>query len=118
MRDMTKDDQHRYLFTVRQQFGEVPAVDTFYKLTVPQGITTEHAKVMTKLNDTWCKKEIASDTQALNGMQLRLRFNADMFPKVCLVRVPGEISLEVLESILQEKHERGTLMDFLDESAI
>ena len=111
-------EEHRYLFIVRQQFGEEPIIDSFYKLSMPAGITGDQAQVMTKLNDSWCKKEIAEDTQSLNGMQLRLRFNMDMYQKVCLVRSTTEIAAEDLEHIIQSKHERGTLMSFLDESAI
>ena len=112
------ENEHRYLFTVRQQFGETPAVDSFYELQVPAGITGDQAKIMTKLNEKWCRDEIVEDTKALQGMSLRLRFNSDMYPKVCLVRTQCEITSENLDCIIQSKHDRGSLMEFLDESAV
>ena len=115
---MSESDEHRYLFTVRQQFGQPPAVDAFYELRMPAGITGDQAKVMTKLNKGWCKAEISEDTQSLSGMQLRLRFNSDMYPKVCLVRTYSEITHDDLNSIVQMKNTEGKLMEFLDESAI
>ena len=111
-------DQFRYLFSVRQRFNEVPEVDSFYEIMVPAGITADHAKVMTKLKKDWCKEEISKDTQALHGMQLRLRFNSDMYPNVCLVRTHSAITADDLEHIIQSKYERGEMMDFLEESAI
>jgi hypothetical protein len=113
-----ESDQFRYLFTVRQQFGEPPRVDSFYELSMPAGITGEQAQVMTKLNKKWCKDEIAEDTQALHGMQLRLRFNSDMFQHVCLVRTHCEITCDELDNIITMKNVENKLIDFLDESAI
>lgn len=113
-----ESNQCRYLFTVRQTFGEVPAIDSFYELKMPAGITGDQAKVMTKLNKGWCKDEIHNDTQALSGMQLRLRFNMDMFQHVCLVRTHTAINAKDLDRIVAEKHDRNTLMSFLEESAI
>jgi hypothetical protein len=111
-------DQHRYLFLVRQRFGEIPELDSFYELSVPSGTTQDHARVMVKLDKDWCKEQITSDTQALSGMQLRQRFNTDMYPSVCLVRTTCEIEREDLNHIIAEKHRLGELMAFLDESAI
>ena len=110
--------QHRYLFTVRQQFGEEPRVDAFYELKVPAGVTGDQAKIMTKLDKRWCKEEIQKDTQALNGMQLRLRFNSDMFQHVCLVRTQHPITADDLDAIIQMKNTEGTLKEFLDESVV
>jgi hypothetical protein len=111
-------EQHRYLYTVRQRFNEKPRVDTFYELQVPSGLTGEQAKIMTKLDESWCKDEISSDVQALNHMGLRLRFNSDAYPKVCMVRTHAEITAEELESILVCKFNEGELAAFLDESAV
>lgn len=115
---MSNESKHRYLFTVRQGFGLDPCVDTFYELQVPTGITGDQAMVMSKLNPSFCKEEIAADTQALNGMQLRLRFNQDMFQRVCLVRTCTPISAELLDDIVANKHRDGRLVSFLEESAI
>lgn len=112
------NEEHRYLFTVRQGFGEKPSVDAFYELKVPAGITVDQAAIMTKLNNKWCREEINEDTSTLNSMQLRLRFNTDMYQKVCLVRTRSEITAEDLDSILEMKVHENTLMKFLDESAI
>jgi len=116
--NVDESDEHRYLFTVRQQFGETPAIDSFYELTVPPGITGDQAQVMTKLNEEWCKEEMKNDTSALNGMQLRLRFNSDMYQKVCLVRTEFDITVEELDSIVAMKHNEGKLIEFLDKSAV
>ncbi len=113
-----KFDQRRYLFTVRQRFGEDPIIDTFYELQVPAGLTSDQAAIMTKLNSKFCKQEMSEDTQALNGMQMRLRFNADMFPKVCLVRTEISITAEELEAIVQMKNKENELISFLEKSAI
>ena len=110
--------EHRYLFTVRQRFGKTPVVDAFYKVQVPSGLTGDQAKLMTVLDDRFCKAEMAQDTSALNGMQTRLRFNPDMFQDVCLVRTKSEIDAETLESIIEMKHEENSLLDFLTESAV
>jgi len=115
---MSEKDEHRYLFTVRQQFGQPPAVDSFYELQVPSGITGSQAAIMKKLNEEWCKDEISEDTRTLHSMELRLRFNADMYPKVCLVRTTCDIDREELDGIIIMKNVEGKLMDFLDESAI
>ena len=120
MTDDIEDEstQHRYLFTVRQTFGGVPNVDAFYELKMPSGITGDQARVMTKLNKSWCKKEIQNDTQSLSGMQLRLRFNSDMFQHVCLVRTYSPISADDMDHIIVMKHKENELMEFLEESAI
>lgn len=112
------DGKHRYLFTVRQAFGQEPRLDTFYELTVPVGLTGDQALLMTKLDGRFCQKEISADTQALQGMGLRLRFNSDAYPDVCLVRTHCEITDEELESILLDKHRNGTLIEFLDDAAV
>lgn len=111
-------EEYRYLFIVRQEFNEVPAVDSFYELQVPAGLTSDHAKVMTKLNEGFCKNEISQDTSALNGMQLRLRFNQDMFQKVCMVRTATPIDADDLQSVINIKFKRGLLANFLKDSSL
>lgn len=115
---MSDNEEHRYLFTVRQRFDESPIVDAFYELTVPPGVTTAHAEVMVKLNENWCAVEMKADTAALNGMQLRLRFNSDMYNNVCMVRTQSEITAETLNDIIAMKSADGALMEFLNDSAI
>jgi len=114
----TEADEHRYLFTVRQRFNEVPAVDSFYELTVPSGITSEQAQIMKKLKEDFIRKEISSDTTALQGMQMRLRFNSDMYPNVCLVRTVSPITADDLDRIIEMRHSDGELMPFLKESEV
>lgn len=114
----SETDEHRYLFTVRQRFNEVPVVDTFYELRVPAGLTGDQAKVMKKLKEDFIKEEIAEDTSALHGMQMRLRFNSDMFQHVCLVRTASPITAEDLDRIVEMKHSTKELMAFLKESTI
>lgn len=111
-------EEYRYLFTVRQQFGEEPNVDSFYELKVPAGITGDQAKVMTKLHPDWCKSEISEDTQTLRGMELRLRFNSDMYQRVCLVYTSSPIDADDLDNIIKSKHREGSLKTFLDEAAL
>lgn len=116
---MSEDkDQFRYLFSVRQRFNELPEVDAFYQLRMPAGITGDQARVMTTLNNDWCKSEIAEDTKSFKGMKLRVQCNSDMYQHVCLVRTHSEISAGDLELIIQGKHERGSLMEFLDGAAV
>jgi hypothetical protein len=108
----------RYLFTVRQRFGETPVVDSFYRVRIPSGLTGEQAKTMIALKEDYLKEERSEDVNALNGMQLRLRFNQDMFQKVCMVSVNGEIDAEALDIIVAMKHKEGTLAKFLKDASL
>ena len=111
-------DEHRYIFCVRQAFGETPCLDTFYELQVPSGLTGEQAQIMTKLDARFCKEQIQADTRAFQGMDLRIKFNPSMFQNVCLVRTVCEITADDLEKIVVQKYREGKLLDFLEESAI
>jgi hypothetical protein len=113
-----KDEQFRYLFTVRQSFNKDPKIDGFYQITSPSGMSGEEMQMMTVLSPNWKKGQISADTLALKCMTLRLRFNSDMFQKVCMVRATAEIALEDLESYIAMKYNDGDLDKFLNESAI
>jgi len=115
---MSENDEHRYIFTVRQRFNEVPVCDSFYELQVPVGLTGDQAKIFKKLNENFCKEEISADTTALSGMKMRLRFNQDMFQHVCLVRTKMPITAEDMDVIIMAKHQEKELGEFLDESSI
>jgi len=80
--------------------------------------TGDQAKIMKKLKEDFIKEEIAEDTSALHGMQMRLRFNSDMFQHICLVRTVSPITAEDLDEIVAMKHSTKELMDFLNESTI
>ena len=116
--DVEESEQHRYIFTVRQFFGQDPHVDCFHDLSVPSVLTGDQAQIMKKLSPDWCIDEIRADTQAYNGMDLRLRMNGDFFPHICLVRTNFEITADDLDMILKDKHHDGTLSEFLDESKV
>ena len=109
---------HRYIFLVRQRFGTVPAVDCFYKLVSPSGLSGNEMKVMSTLKPGWEAESLKADTTAMKGMNLRLRFNTDMYQKICLVRSKSEISAEELDAVIALKHNEGELIPFLEESAI
>jgi len=109
---------HRYLFTVRQGFGKKPVVDCFYEVKSPGGITGAELKTWQAINPDWEKESINSDSHALHGMELRLRFNSDMYQHVCLVKSAVEISGDDLELIIELKHSDDTLMEFLQEATI
>jgi len=113
-----EEAQYRYLFTVRQEFCCEPEVDTFHMIRVPVGITQEQADIMLKLNEDFCKEEMAADTLALKGMRLRLRFNTNMYQSVCIVNTTIEISTEDLNTILKQKFKDKKLPAFLKESAL
>jgi len=51
-------------------------------------------------------------------MQMRLRFNSDMFQHICLVRTVSPITAEDLDQIVEMKHSTKELMTFLKESTI
>ena len=109
---------HRYLFTVRQQFNSEPNIDSFYKLTSPSGMTGAQIKTMTVLKPGWEQDSLSSDSSAFKGMSLRLRFNSDMFQRVCLVKSISEITSDELDSHIQLKYKEQKLAEFLDESAV
>ena len=112
-------EMHRYLYTVRQRFGQAPELDTFYEVTIPDGVTGEQAKIMNTLSDgKFCTKEIETDNNAMRGISMRLRFNSDMYQSICLVKSECELDAETLEMVIAAKHIEGTLMKFLDDSAI
>jgi hypothetical protein len=115
---MSNEDEYRYLFLVRQRFGTEPFVDSFYQLTVPPGITKDQARVMGVLNPEFCKEELANDGRAMKGMELRMRFNTDIYQNICLVRTAVPITAEMLDLIILEKHRNGTLDRFLNEAKI
>ena len=110
--------EHRYMFTVRQQFGQVPELDAFYEVKSPDGITAEEADTWRTLNPEWCKDEIHEDSQTYRNLGMRLRFNSDMWQKVCLVRTEMELDRDTLDAVIKSKHELGELEKFLKESSI
>jgi len=111
-------ETHRYIFLVRQQFGKDPALDSFYKLVSPSGMTGDEIKMMTILKEDWEKESLKADTSAFSGMDLRLRFNSDMFQKVCMVKSTVDLSYDDIDMYIKSKHITGELMEFLEESAI
>jgi len=111
---------NRYLFTVRQPFNESPHVDCFYKVASPSGMTSEQFKVMSTLKPGWESESLKADTNAMHGMEMRSRFNSDMYSKICLVRTDIGIDLtaEMLDDIIESKFKQNILGKFLDESAV
>jgi len=109
---------NRYVFTVRQRFGEDAQVDCFYKIQTECGLDADMIKVMQALQPEWEKEAITEDTNAITGMRMRLRFNGDMFAKVCLVKTESELTAEELNMLLTSYQHANTLMPFLEESAI
>lgn len=115
---MEDDYPNRYLFTVRQQFGEEPNVDTFYKVKIPPGLSGSEADMLQTLKPGWYEKEINEDSRTIQGMELRLRYNSDMYQRVCMVTCEAEIDADMLDTIIKQKHRDGILKEFLDKSAI
>ncbi len=113
-------NHHRYIFLVRHRpfDNEEPRIDSFYELKMPAGITNSQMKMLSKLDERIYKEELAEDTSTYNQFDLRIRFNADMYPHVCLVRTTSPITADDLELIIKMKYRDGTLNDFLAESAI
>ena len=109
---------HRYLFTVRQRFDQDPVVDCFYKLVSPSGLSTDEMRMMTTLKPGWEAESLKADTSALSGMQMRLRFNSDMYQKVCLIRTESEFTADDLSNYLLMKFKDKELTAFLDDAAI
>ena len=107
------DELHRYLFIVRLRYGEDPKVDSFYKLVSPSGLTGDQMKVMTTLKPDWEKESLKSDSTTLRSMDLRLRFNQDMYQHVLMVRSQVEMTAEDLEMYLIMKHKDGELIETL-----
>jgi len=107
------DELYRYLFIVRLRFGEDPIVDSFYKLVSPSGLTGDQMKIMTILKPDWEKESLKSDASTLRSMDLRLRFNQDMYQRVLMVRSEVELTAEDLEMYLIMKHKDGKLLETL-----
>ena len=112
------EEQHRFIFTVRQRFNSDPNVDCFYKLVSPSGMGSDEIKMMTVLKPGWESDTLKADTHAMSGMSLRLRFNGDLYPNVCLVRSSADLSAKDLEHYIVMKYKDGELDKFLLESRI
>jgi len=116
--------EHKYLYTVRQSFGEAPHLDCFYKMQVPKGITSSHIAEMNALMQTednkfpFLEEEIRSDSHTYNNMKLRIQFNGDMFQRICLVKSDSEIDADTFESLLTMYHNDNTLVSYLNKSAV
>ena len=93
-------------------------MDCFYKLVSPSGMSGDEMKMMTVLNPGWESQTIKEDTSALQGMTLRLRFNSDMFQKVCLVRTECELDIDELGMIINSKYKTKELEQFLNEASV
>ena len=106
------------MFTVRQRFGAEPILDCFYKVQTPDGMTPDQMKMWSILDPRWEKKNMKADTDAFRGMDLRLRFNSDMFQGVCMVRTEEKLTDTDLEMVIQGKHNTNELMEWLKEAKI
>ena len=113
-----ESNKHRYLFTVRQRFNSDPVIDCFHKLVSPSGMNADEFKMMGMLKPGWEAESLKTDSSALSGMSLRLRFNGDLYQKVLLVRSESEMSAEDLEAYVVMKFKDGDLDKFLKESTI
>lgn len=110
--------QFRYAFTVSQDFGQEPALDTFMELKTPDGLSKDHVDIMTGLHRSWMKDEIDHDLRGIYGMEMRLRFNSNMYQRVCIVKTNVPISRDELNRVILARHRIGKLKEFLDEAAI
>lgn len=108
----------RYMFTVRQPFGQEPCLDGFYEVQSPEGMTNSEVEMWRTIVPGWKDEEIKQDSQTYHHLGLRLRFNSDMFQNVCLVKSDIALDREMLEAVVVSKYIDGTLMDFLKKSAI
>jgi len=109
--------EHRYLFLVRQEFGQEATLDSFYKLVTPSGMTNDQMRMWSTLDPDWNKDNIKADTDVYRNLDFRLRANNDMYNGVCLVRSAVDISADEFELILQYK-EKDELLEFLDSSKV
>ena len=111
-------ETNRYLFLVRQRFGEDPHIDSFYELRSPNNVTIDTVKVMQGLKPDWEMTNIKEDSITMESMALRIRFNTDMFPHVCLVKSSSELTVDDLEMIVVSKFKTNELTDFLKEARV
>jgi hypothetical protein len=113
---------NRYLYTVRHRNDFSGGVDIDCWLPVPPepehlAAATAYAKMNGReLVPAGITKEI---TDALFAMELRIRFNADFYPKVLLVKVDdAELDRELMETVLAAKKRDGTIGEFLKSSEL
>ena len=111
-----KTEEHRYLFLVRQGFNETPHVDSFYKLTTPN-MTVNELKMWSALGTSY-DETMRADSHVFTGMELRLRFNTDMYQHICIVRSEVEINVEELDLVLELKQKENKLNEFLENAKI
>ena len=110
-------DQVRYAFLVRQQFAKEPHIDAFYKLKIPD-MSWGQIKAWNKLSGDAYANEIKQDVDSIRGMEMRYRYNSDMFQGVCLVRLEGDLTVDDLDTIIKMKFRDGELTEFLEEAKV
>lgn len=109
----------KYIFTVRQRFGEKPQLDTFYKIELPDVfLDPEFIAGGEELIPSHIIKQMREVKANLRVIELRLRFNIDMFPHVCLVSVKDmELSRDMFDAYITNMS-TDELMCFLEESKL
>lgn len=118
---MLKDidpDEYQYLFLVRQQFNEIPHLDSFMEVATPSGLDVDHVKFIQKLNPEYCHNEMKQDANTLHYMLTRIQHNTDMFPHVCMVRTQSPITADELNAYINQQYNAKTLDDFLNSAKI
>lgn len=108
---------NKYIFTVRFNPPKELSIDSWLKVSLPDGV--EAMKVADRLSQAHNKVSIGEKINALiSSIQLRMRFNNDIYQHICMVRVPAgtELGIDEFTHLLQMKESEGTLFDFLEES--
>jgi hypothetical protein len=115
-----EDKLFRYLFTVRQHALESEVtLDTFFPLTFPvQFMDADIMAAQEELLGNPLKEEMKEVGAYFQTTSMRLRFNGDMYPRICMVKSEVEIDREGLEAILQLHYDRGTIKQFLKDAEV
>ena len=113
----------QYLFTVRRNsFEREVHTDSLLECPFDTALyDPDILRAQEELLGNPLKEELKEVGRYIHTTRLRLRFNNDIYPHVCLLRVEDdefELDFETLDAILQSKEDRGVLDDFLKEATI
>ncbi|MBT8448540.1 MAG: hypothetical protein KJO69_02565 [Gammaproteobacteria bacterium] len=111
----------KYLFTVRHgTFGDPITLDCFMPIDIPKEFLHPDVAVsMKEFGTDEMNMKYHEVLHTINAMRMRLRYNMDMYHKVCVTETADDyaITRELLEAYLQSMS-NTELKGFLKESEL